>query len=119
MKDFLTGFVYAARGIAAGSRGRNFRVMLVIGVAVIGLAWWLQLAATQWIALILSFGLVLALELVNTAGETLVDILSPEHDLRYGGVKDVLAGAVLVAAVATAIVGILILGPPLLGRLTG
>ncbi len=119
MKAFLSGFVYAARGIAAGSQGRNFRVMLAIGVAVIGLAWWLQLTATQWVALILCLGLVLALELVNTAGEMLVDILSPEHDLRYGRVKDVLAGAVLIAAVATAIVGILILGSPLVGRLGG
>ncbi len=119
MKAFLMSFVYAARGIAAGGQGRNFRVMLAIWVAVVGVAWWLKLAAGQWIALVLSFGLVLALELVNTAGEMLVDILSPDHDPRYGQVKDVLAGAVLVAAVATAIVGLLILGPPLLGRLTG
>jgi len=119
MKAFFTGFVYAARGIAAGGRDRNFRVMLAIAVAVIGVAWWLELTALQWAALILSFGLVLALELVNTAGEMLIDILSPEHDLRYGRVKDVLAGAVLVAAVATAVVGVLILGPPLIGRWVG
>ena len=119
MKSFVKGFVYAARGIVAGGQGRNFRVMLAVAVAVTGLAWWLQLTAGQWVVLVLSFGLVLALELVNTAGEMLADILSPEHDPRYGRVKDVLAGAVLVAAMATALVGLLLLGPPLLERLVG
>jgi diacylglycerol kinase len=111
MTAFLKGFVYAARGIAAGSRGRNFRVMVLAAFVVAGLAWWLQVSANQGALLALSMGLVLALELVNTAGEMLVDILSPEHDVRYGRVKDVLAGAVLVAAMAAAVVGVLVLGP--------
>ncbi len=117
MTAFFKGFVYAAQGIAIGSKGRNFRVMLLAAVVVVGLAWWLEVSAMQWALLASSMGLVLALELVNTAGEMLVDILSPEHDVRYGQVKDVLAGAVLVAAVATAAVGMLVLGPLLLQRL--
>ena len=111
MTAFFKGFVFAAQGLAAGAKGRNFRVMLFAAVVVTGLAWWLEVTAVQGALLALSMGLVLALELVNTAGEMLVDILSPEHDKRYGQVKDVLAGAVLVAAVATAVVGVLILGP--------
>lgn len=111
MMAFLKGFAYAAQGITVGSKGRNFRVMLLAAVVVTGLAWWLDVSAVQGALLALSMGLVLALELVNTAGEMLVDILSPEHDERYGRVKDVLAGAVLVAAVATAVVGLLVLGP--------
>jgi len=119
MMAFFRGFAYAAKGIMAGSGGRNFRVMLAAAAVVLGLGWWLGISNLEWIALVLSMGLVLALELVNTAGEMLVDILSPEHDVRYGRVKDVLAGAVLVSAVATAIVGWLVLGRPLLTRLTG
>lgn len=119
MKYFWLGFVYAGRGIAAGSRGRNFRVMMFLAAVVTGTGWWLQVGRAQWAVLVLSMGLVLALELVNTAGEMLVDILSPEHDPRYGQVKDVLAGAVLVAAVATAVVGLVVLGPPLWSRLGG
>lgn len=118
MTAFFKGFVYAATGIAAGSKGRNFRVMIFAAVAVAGLGWWLGISAVQWALLALSMGLVLALELVNTAGEMLVDNLSPEHDERYGRVKDVLAGAVLVAAVATAVVGALVLGPLVWGRLS-
>ncbi len=119
MRAFLRSFVYASRGIVAGSRGRNFRVMLGVTVVVCSLAWWLDLGTTHWLALLLSMGLVLALELVNTAGETLIDILSPDHDDRYGQVKDVLAGAVLIAALAAAVVGWLVLGRPLLARLSG
>ncbi len=119
MKAFLQGFVYAARGIAAGSRGRNFRVMLLAAVVITGLGCWLEITSGQWLALILSMGLVLALELVNTAGEMLVDILSPEHDPRYGQVKDVLAGAVLAAAVATAVVGVVVFGGVLRLRFGG
>jgi len=119
MKAFGRGFVYAARGIAAGSGGRNFRVMLAMAVGVTGVAWWLGVSGLPGAVLALSVGLVLALELVNTAGELLVDILSPNHDARYGQVKDVLAGAVLIAAVTTAVVGMLVLGPALWERLTG
>jgi diacylglycerol kinase len=119
MSAFWRGFVYAGRGIKAGSRGRNFRVMLLAAVVVAGAGWWLQVGRVQWAVLVLSMGLVLALELLNTAGEMLVDLLSPEHDPRYGRVKDVLAGAVLVGAMATAVVGLMVLGPPLLTRLGG
>ncbi len=115
MRAFLKGFVYAGQGIVAGSRGRNFRVMLLAAVLVAGAASWLRVSAVQWALLALSMGLVLALELINTAGELLVDILSPGHDQRYGQVKDVLAGAVLVAALAAAMVGALVFVPILRG----
>jgi diacylglycerol kinase len=113
MKSFLHSFGFALHGIAAGSCGRNFRVMLAAALAVAGTAWWLRVPATSVALLVLCLGLVLALELVNTAGEKLIDILCPTHDDRYGRVKDVLAGAVLVAALAAAVAGLLVLGPPL------
>ena len=108
---FLKGFVYAWRGVAAGARGRNFRVMLVVAAAVVfmGLNW--EISPTEWALVTLAMGLVLGLELINTAGEKLVDILSPDHDPRYGLVKDILAAAVLIAALAAAVVGIIIFWP--------
>jgi len=119
MSGFLRGFAYAAKGIFLGSRGRNFRVMIVASLLVAAVAWWLDVRPLNAAVLALSIGLVLALELVNTAGEMLVDILSPEYDLRYGRVKDVLAGAVLVATLAAVIVGCLVLLGPLRRRLVG
>jgi diacylglycerol kinase len=110
---FLMGFVYAWRGIAAGARGRNFRVMLAVTAAVIIAGYFLKISSMEWCLVSLSIGLVLGLELFNTAGEKLVDILSPNHDPRYGMVKDLLAGAVLLAAVCAAVVGVLIFWPKL------
>ena len=111
MAGFWKGFVYAWRGIAAGASGRNFRVMLAVAAAAILLGIYLGLSPLEWALVSLATGLVLGLELVNTAGEKLVDILSPGHDPRFGQVKDVLAGAVLAAAVAAAVVGVLIYWP--------
>jgi len=54
---------------------------------------------------------------VNTAGEGLVDILCPEHDPRYGRVKDLLAAASLIAAIAAAIVGMVVFLPLVLERI--
>jgi diacylglycerol kinase (ATP) len=109
---FLKGFVYAWKGIAAGAAGRNF-LMLAAAVGVIVLGCFLDISGVEWALLTLSMGLVLALELLNTAGEKLVDFLSPDHDPRYGMVKDILAGAVLVASLAAAIVGALVFLPRL------
>ena len=74
MTAFLRGFVHAARGVALGSHGRNFRVMLVIAAAVAGLTWWVGLAAPRAALVLACMGFVLSLELVNTAGEMLVDL---------------------------------------------
>ena len=114
MRGFLKGFVYAWRGIAAGAAGRNFRVMLAAAVVVIVLGWVLNISLVEWGLVTLAMGTVLALELLNTAGEKLVDILSPDHDPRYGLVKDILAGAALLAALAAAVVGALVFLPKLL-----
>lgn len=113
MTGFLMGFVYAWRGLAAGAKGRNFRVMLVMTVAVTLLGIIEEISPQEWALIALATGLVLGLELVNTAGEKLVDILSPGHDPRYGMVKDILAGAVLMAALSATGVGIVIFWPRL------
>lgn len=112
MKSFLKGFVYAFAGLKAGWKGqRNIKVMVVLAVAAGGMGWWLGISRLDWAVVSLACGLVLAMELMNTAGEKLVDILSPEFDPRYGQVKDILAGAVLVSAIFAAVAGVLVFLP--------
>lgn len=113
MTAFLKSFIHAGRGLAAAARGRNFRVMLVAGAVatVAGVAE--GLSAGQWAIVALAAGLVLAIELANTAGEELMDLLHPQQDPRAGRVKDLLAGASLVASLAALAVGLLIFLPQL------
>jgi diacylglycerol kinase len=74
------------------------------------------LPARDWAIVVLTIAMVFTAEFINTAIEAVVDLASPvNHPLAKVG-KDVGAGAVLVAALAAALVGLLILGPPLWGR---
>ncbi len=98
---------------------RNFPIHLSIAVGVLALAVWLRIPPPQWAILLLTIGLVLALELVNTALESLVDLVNPEFHPLAKAAKDVSAGAVLLAALVSVGVGLFVLGPPLWERLFG
>jgi diacylglycerol kinase len=98
---------------------RNFRVHLAISVMVVALGMWLGLTLEDWALLALTIGAVLVTEVFNTAAERLVDLVSPDYHPLAKQVKDLAAGAVLVAAIISVIVGLLILGPPLWQALRG
>jgi diacylglycerol kinase (ATP) len=110
-------FRYAFAGCRYALRTQaNARIHAIASFAVIGLACWLGLSRIDWSILLLAIGLVWVAELVNTALEAVVDLVSPElHPLAKVG-KDVAAAAVLMSAITAAIVGLLILGPPLWER---
>ncbi len=113
----LVSFVHAGRGVRALVGEANARVQLAVAAAVVGLALWLGVDARDWALLVLAMGFVLASEAFNTALEALCDRVSPERHPLIGRAKDAAAGAVLLASLAAAGVGLLVLGPPLLGRL--
>jgi len=71
----------------------------------------------SWASLTLTIGSVLVAELLNTAAETLVDLVSPEYHPLAKRAKDMMAGAVLVMAITSVVVGLCVLGPPLWTRL--
>lgn len=105
----------AWRGLSqAWSDQPNLRLEVLIGLAVTLLAVWL---GTGLVAVVLSSALVLSLELVNSAVEALVDLISPGQHPLAGAAKDLSAAAVLVAALGAAFVGLVALGPALLLRL--
>ena len=110
----LAALRWAVRGIGSALRTEpHLRFHGAATVAVVALAVALPLSGTDRALLALAVGLVWAAELVNTALETLVDLVSPGLHPLAGRVKDVAAGAVLVAATAAAACGLLVLGPPL------
>ncbi|UCE00291.1 MAG: diacylglycerol kinase family protein [Chloroflexota bacterium] len=97
---------------------RNAWIHAVVSVAVIIVSFWLGLNAQDWAVIIIAIAMVWTAEFINTALEAVVDLASPEHhDLARVG-KDVGASAVLIAAGSAAIIGFLILGPPLWERLS-
>jgi diacylglycerol kinase (ATP) len=115
MKKFIRGFGYALNGIwQAAATQLNFRVHLVAVLIVVFLGYALHISANEWLWIILCIGMVLTAELFNTALEFLTNLVSPEYNKKAGLVKDISAGAVLVAAVSAFIIGLIIFLPKLL-----
>ena len=107
-------FGYALRGVAAALRTEvHLQFHAAATVAVLGLGWYFGLARWEWALVALAVGLVWSLELVNTAVEAVVNLVSPEYHPLAGRAKDVAAGAVLAGAVAAGAVGALVFGPRL------
>lgn len=116
VKDFLISryhsFGHAFRGWWYVIRTqKNAWLHAIITTLVVAMALWLQVSAKDWAVLVLTIALVWSAELFNTAIEAVVDLASPvQHPLAKTG-KDVGAAAVLIAALAAILVGLLILGP--------
>jgi diacylglycerol kinase len=107
-------FGHAWNGLAFTVRTqRNARIHLVFAVVVTVLAVWLRLDVIHCAILAVMIGGVLVGELLNTALEALVDLISPDYHDAAKIAKDVSAGAVLILGLTSIIVGLLILGPAL------
>ncbi len=96
---------FALVGIYAAWRGESsFRVQTLFAAAVLAVLAWLRPQPVWWALLLIVTGTVLALELVNTALEHVIDHLHPEQHPMMRVAKDCAAGAVLVAALTAAAV---------------
>jgi diacylglycerol kinase len=105
-QKFFKGFGFASNGIrAAFQTQQNMRVHGLIAVCAIALSFILGLQPLEWAVLFLAIGLVIALEMLNTALELTLDVISREHHPQIGLAKDVAAGAVLWAALCCIFVG--------------
>lgn len=114
----LSAFKYAFAGWWYVLRTqRNAWLHAIATCTVVALGFFLKIRSQAWAILLLAVGLVWISEFVNTALEAVVDLASPEmHPLARVG-KDVGAAAVLIAALVAAMIGLIILGPPLLEAL--
>ena len=110
-KKRLKSFEYAFHGIRSFFLSTpNAWIHLVITALVIGASFYFHLSLIEWIAVIYCIGLVFTAEALNTAVEEWVDSMEPNFNEKAGRVKDIAAGAVLIAAIVAAIIGILIFG---------
>lgn len=105
-------FGYAIRGIRVLLVSQpNAWIHAVATVLVCVLGFVFRLSAAEWCWLVLAMAAVWTAEAVNTAIECLTDLASPTFHPLAGKAKDVAAGAVLIAAIASVAIGLLILGP--------
>lgn len=112
MRRLIKSFGYALAGIGYTVKTQgNFRIHVLAILVVLLAGWYADLGRADWLWILLAIGLVLAAELLNTAVELLVDLVSPEYNEKAGRVKDIAAGAVLVAAVIAAAIGGIIFIP--------
>ncbi len=114
MKKRITSFRHALNGLATAlKRDLHIRLHLVATIVCVALALILGISTTEWFAILLAIGLVIVSELINTALEILCDKVSPDYDSAIGKIKDISAGAVLIAALIAAIIGIIVFLPRL------
>ena len=109
MNKFIKSFGYAFSGISEAiktQRNLRFHIVAVLYVSLTAVI--TNVSKTDWIAILICFALVLSSEMFNTAVEKLCDTLHPEKSEKLKFVKDVSAGAVLISAIISAIVGAII-----------
>ncbi len=112
MQKFLRSFRYALRGIWYAFRHEhNLQVEVVFAVLVFLLAFLFRLSPTEKAILFITVSIVLALELLNTAVERLVDMTKPRVHPYAKVVKDITAGAVLLSALFSVLVGLILFLP--------
>lgn len=108
---------FAAQGLRhAFATQANFRIEVVAAVLAVAFAVWLKVPLAP---ILLACALVLSLELVNTALEAVVDLVSPEQHPLAKVAKDAAAGAVLLSSLGALLVGMALLLPPLWRKLIG
>lgn len=112
LRALVQSWKYAVRGIAYVYRNeQNFRIQLIIGILVCVLMALLGVSQLQAVALIFVMMAVLIMEVINTIVERLVDVIKPRLHTYAAIIKDMMAGAVMLTALAAAIIGGIIFLP--------
>lgn len=115
LKKRINSFRYAGKGVLFFIKTQpNARIHLVAAVIVVSLGRVFEISLHEWIGIVWAIGLVLVTEATNTALEELVNFVSPDYHKKAGIVKDVAAGAVLLAAATALTIGLIIFVPKIL-----
>ena len=113
---FINSLKAAVNGVLEVLRGeRNAKIHLAVAFLVLLLGVMLGISSAEWAAVFFAILLVFLAEIVNTAIEKTLDLIDTKQNPRIRLIKDMTAGAVLVAAFGAAIVGVAVFWPYLLG----
>ena len=97
----------------------NFKREILLGIIALVLSYLLKIDKIEFIIIIIVIGLVLVSEIINTAIERLVDLVSPKYNKLAGEVKDIAASSVLLMCIFSLVVGVIIFVPKIINLLGG
>lgn len=111
---------FALRGVGLGfAREVHIAIHFAAALLALAAAWWLNIPAAETALVVLAIGGVLAAEYLNSALETLADVVHPRPNGGIAKAKDIAAGGVLLATLAAVGVGLLVFGPAFLAWAQG
>jgi len=114
-KSFYQGFYCAVSGIVNSVKSEaNMKFHLLAATLAIALGVLLQISSSEWLWIFLAIFLVMAAETMNTAIESLSDLVSPEYHPLIKSTKDAAAGAVLLIALFSVVCGLFIFLPKII-----
>lgn len=112
MRKIMKSFLFAFNGLVYAFKTQlNFKIHCFFAIVAVFLGWYVNLNTPEWLWIGLAIALVLVLELLNTAIEVLVDLVSPERNDKAGAIKDLAAAAVVVASLLALVIGLFIFVP--------
>ncbi len=111
-KKRIQSFIFAFQGLKFLFKTQfHAKIHFVFTLAVIIAGLYFSITKTEWLILLICIASIWSLEAVNTAIEQIVDLVSPNYHEKAKNAKDVAAAAVLIAAIFSAIIGLMILFP--------
>ncbi len=109
--SILKSFGFAFKGLKSALNERNFRLHVFSACSIIALGFYCKITASEWLVVLICIGLVMSMELMNTAIEKIVDIVSPQFNEKAGKIKDIAAAAVLIVSIVSLIIAFIIFLP--------
>ncbi len=110
-KKLIKSFGYAIEGLRAAFNEQTFRIFCFIAVFVVVLMFLFEVSFYEKLILILTIIFLITFELINSRIEQIIDVFQPNYDKKAKIIKDITAGAVFLASIGAAIIGILIFLP--------
>ena len=119
MKRLFNSFRVAFKGIHHTYQSEpNFKIHIIIGLLVIVAGFVLEVSKLEFVCLLIMIGTVLSAEMINTSIEEVMNFVSPEYHEKTKKIKDISAGAVLILALTSVVVGLIIFFPKILSLLS-
>ncbi len=114
-RDIAKSFRYAFEGLIEGWRNeRNFRIHCIFALFTVIMAMLIGFSIVKWLVLLLTIGIVLGLELMNSAIERVIDLITEEYHPVAKKAKDLAAGSVFIFSIIAVIIGFLLFAGPII-----